>query len=162
VIFVTVGAQMAFDRMVRTVDEWAAGAGRNDVFAQIGPAEYTPSHIEHVRFLEPPQFYEKARTADVIVAHAGMGSIITALTLGKPIVVLPRRGDLRETRNDHQIHTARRLAEQGKVAVAMDENELLERLGRLEDLKAQGAIGPHAQDSLIQAVRSVIFPGSAR
>lgn len=157
-IFVTVGAQMAFDRMIRAVDHWAKDTGRSDVFAQIGPAEYTPEHIEHVGFLEPPEFTERARAASVIVAHAGMGSIITALTMGKPILVMPRRGDLRETRNDHQIATAQRLSELGKVAVAMDETELVERLGRLDDLTAAGAIGPYAQDSLIAAVRNVVYP----
>jgi UDP-N-acetylglucosamine transferase subunit ALG13 len=162
VIFVTVGAQMAFDRMIRAVDEWAQRAGRTDVFAQIGPAEYVPRHIAHTGFLEPPQFAERARAADVIVAHAGMGSIITALTMGKPILVMPRRGDLRETRNDHQVATAQRLSELGKVAVAMDEKELIERLGRLEELTASGAIGPYAQDSLVTAVRGVVFPTQDR
>lgn len=161
-IFVTVGAQMAFDRMIRAVDEWAGAHGRTDVFAQIGPAEYTPRHIAHTEFLEPPQFAERAKSASVIVAHAGMGSIITALTMGKPILVMPRRGDLRETRNDHQVATAKRLGELGKVAVAMDERELVERLGRLDELTAAGAIGSHAQDSLIEAVRGVIFPPQAR
>ena len=161
-IFVTVGAQMAFDRMIRTVDEWAGSNGRTDVFAQIGPAEYTPRHIAHTNFLEPPQFAERAKAASVIVAHAGMGSIITALTMGKPILVMPRRGDLRETRNDHQIATATRLSELGKVAVAMDETELAYRLERLEELTAAGAIGAYAQDSLIAAVRGVIFPDRDR
>lgn len=161
-IFVTVGAQMAFDRMIRAVDQWAGQTGRTDVFAQIGPAEYTPRHIAHTGFLEPPQFTERAKGASVIVAHAGMGSIITALTMGKPILVMPRRGDLRETRNDHQIATARRLSELGKVVVAMDETELVERLGRLDELTASGAIGPYAQDSLIAAVRGVVFPSRDR
>ncbi len=161
-IFVTVGAQMAFDRMIKAVDQWAGKSGRTDVFAQIGPAEYTPRHIAHTGFLEPPQFAERAKAARVIVAHAGMGSIITALTMGKPILVMPRRGDLRETRNDHQIATAQRLSELGKVVVAMDEEELIERLGRLEEVSAAGAIGPYAQDSLIAAVRGVVFPTQGR
>jgi hypothetical protein len=32
-IFVTVGTQGQFDRLIRTVDEWAGGHGRTDVFA---------------------------------------------------------------------------------------------------------------------------------
>ena len=43
---------------------------------------------------------------------------------GAPIVVMPRRGALRETRNDHQIATAVALSAQGRVSVAMDETEL--------------------------------------
>ncbi len=161
-IFVTVGAQMAFDRMIKAVDEWAGREGRTDVFAQIGPAEYTPRHVAHTGFLEPPQFAERAKAASVIVAHAGMGSIITALTMGKPILVMPRLGDLRETRNDHQVATAKRLSELGKVAVAMDERELIERLDRLDELTSTGALGPYAQDSLIAAVRNVVFASQDR
>ena len=42
-IFVTVGAQMPFDRMCKAVDAWAAKRGRSDVFAQIGETEWRPS-----------------------------------------------------------------------------------------------------------------------
>ena len=34
-IFVTVGAQMSFDRLIGWVDDWAVAVGRDDVVAQI-------------------------------------------------------------------------------------------------------------------------------
>lgn len=155
-ILVTVGAQMPFDRLVRTVDEWAARTGRTDVFAQIGPDAYTPRHIAHARFLEPDEFRARVESADVIVAHAGMGSILTALQAGKPILIMPRRGDLRETRNDHQVATAQRFADRPGVSVAADEHELAELLDRADELAAGASIGPHASDELIDAVRTFI------
>ena len=42
----------------------------------------------------------------VVIAHDEMGSIITALEMGKPIVVMPRRAELGEHRNDHQVAAA--------------------------------------------------------
>ena len=155
-IFVTVGAQMPFDRMVRAVDAWAGERGRSDVFAQIGPTDYRPAHIEWVEFIEPDEFRQRVAAADVLVAHAGMGSILTALEAGKPILVMPRRGDLRETRNDHQVATAERFREMGKVAVAMDEHELPARLDELDALPPTERIGSHASESLINAIRSFI------
>jgi UDP-N-acetylglucosamine transferase subunit ALG13 len=128
VIFVTVGAQMPFDRLVRSVDEWAGSRGRRDVFAQIGPSSYEPRHIRHSRFIAPLEFRRHVEHADVIVAHAGMGSIISAVELGKPILVMPRRGDLGETRNDHQIATAERFGAMQLVQVATDEQDLLRKL----------------------------------
>src|SRR5579859_3180811 len=107
-IFVTVGAQMPFDRLVRTVDLWAGRKGRRDVFAQVGPTALSPSNIAYEKFLDPASFRAKVEEASVIIAHAGMGSILTALEAGKPILILPRRGDLKETRNDHQVATAQR------------------------------------------------------
>ncbi len=150
---------MSFDRMVRAVDEWAGLRGRRDVFAQIGPTEWKPRHVEWARFLEPREFVGRVEEAELIVAHAGMGSIITAMTTGKPILVMPRRGDFRETRNDHQVATARRFREMGRVAVAEDEREMADRLDHLEEIKAVGRVGPWASPGLVEKIRGFIGEG---
>lgn len=155
-IFVTVGAQMPFDRLIQAVDRWAEIRRRSDVFAQIGPTDYRPTHLEWTQFLEASAFRDKVRLARVMVAHAGMGSIITALELGKPILVMPRHGDLMETRNDHQVATAKRFRDLGRVAVAMDENELMLRLDEIDSLVPSECISPHAPAQLIDAVRRFI------
>jgi UDP-N-acetylglucosamine transferase subunit ALG13 len=157
VILVTVGAQMPFDRLVKAVDEWAGAEGRTDVFAQIGPDAYVPRHIQHTPFLEPNEFRSRVESADVIVSHAGMGSILTALQAGKPILVMPRRGDLRETRNDHQVATAERFGASGTIAVAMDATELASKLSSLASLGSPEPIAPHASDELIAALRGFIL-----
>ena len=135
-IFVTVGGQLPFDRLVRAVDEWAKERGRDDVFAQIGASENPPAHIQWERFLSPPEFKARARDADVIIAHAGMGSILTALELGKPIVVMPRRAHLGEHRNDHQWATMNHLGEGVEIVRAADESQLVGFLERLEELRS--------------------------
>lgn len=155
-IFVTVGAQMAFDRLVLGVDAWAASRGRTDVFAQVGPTESPPSHVEWTRFLAPSEFRRRMEGASVIVAHAGMGSILTALEIGKPILVMPRRGALRETRNDHQVATAERFKAMRCVHVAMDESELPARLDAVEALPAADRISPHASAELLTAIRRFV------
>ena len=157
VIFVTVGAQMPFDRLVKTVDHWARANGRDDVFAQIGQSEYRPSNMQWARFLSPDEFKQKYETAKVIVAHAGTGSLITALQLGKPILIMPRRASLRETRNDHQVATSEQFRRFGSVTVAWDENELIEKLESVDDLRGESrGIEPHASKELIKAMREFI------
>ncbi len=69
---------------------------------------------------------------------------------------MPRRGDLRETRNDHQLATARRFRELGKIETALDEEELHQRLEAISRLREGGPIGPFASPQLIQAVRRFI------
>lgn len=156
-IFVTVGTQLAFDRMVRVVDEWAGSTDpRPEVFAQIGPTEFVPRHIEHKAFVEPTEFAERARAATAIVAHAGMGSIITALTYAKPIIIMPRRADLGEQRNDHQLATAARFAGRPGVLVARDEGELPALLASLAELRAAEPIPEFASAGLIRAIRDFI------
>jgi UDP-N-acetylglucosamine transferase subunit ALG13 len=137
-IFVTVGAQMSFDRLVRTVDEWAGRTERGDVFAQIGPSDFEPRHVQWSHFINPTQFQDCMEMADAIIAHAGMGTIITAIEHHKPILVMPRRGDLGETRNDHQIATAREFEHRGVVHVAMDERALVACLDRIDEWRVDG------------------------
>lgn len=156
-IFVTVGAQMPFDRLIRAVDEWAGLRSRSDVFAQIGPSSFRPKHLKASRFVDPLQFREYVESADTIVAHAGMGSIITALELGKPIVVMPRREDLRETRNDHQVATAKHFGKHGLVFVASEKEKLFERLDNIEGLCARTQIDAQASSQLISALRTFIW-----
>lgn len=151
-IFVTVGAQMPFDRMVKAVDDWAASRGRADVFAQIGPADYEPRHLDWTRFLEPDDFLSRYRASKVIVAHAGTGSILQALELGKPILVMPRRAALRETRNDHQVATAERFQALG-VPVAWDAADLATALDGLDGLSSDRTLGPHASPQLVARIR---------
>ena len=155
-IFVTVGAQMPFDRLIQAVDRWAGLMQRNDVFAQIGTSDLQPEHLQWTARLDPIEFKAKMRDADLIISHAGMGSILTALELDRPILVLPRRGDLRETRNDHQIATAKWLSDQGTVTVAMDEHELSKRLNDIDNLTASGQIPRWASESLLSAVHDFI------
>jgi UDP-N-acetylglucosamine transferase subunit ALG13 len=156
VIFVTVGAQMPFDRLVKAVDQWAGENSRNDVFAQIGQSEYRPSNIQWTNFLEPDEFKRKFETAKVVVAHAGTGSIITALQLGKPVLVMPRRADLRETRNDHQIATSEQFRRFDSVEVAWDENELMAKLDNIDNLSGSQRVGSYASSELVGAIREFI------
>lgn len=160
-IFVTVGTQLPFDRLIKTVDEWAANADRKDVYAQVGPTSARPAFIRSDPFIGTDAFTKCVNDASVIIAHAGMGSIITALELGKPILVMPRRASLGEHRNEHQLATAKRLAEQKRVTVAWDEVELVAELNRIDQLEAPHRIGTQASPQLIQAIQSFIAGGRA-
>jgi|GEM_PF-287865 len=153
-IFVTVGAQIPFDRLIRVVDQWAAHNGRDDVFAQIGEGAWCPEYIEWTAMLSPIDFRERMREADIIVAHAGTGSIFSALELGKPILVMPRRAVLNETRNEHQLATVQRFCASRNVSVAMDESELLERLEHLQELALTERIGPYASKQLLMKLQA--------
>jgi UDP-N-acetylglucosamine transferase subunit ALG13 len=155
-IFVTVGTQLPFDRMVRTVDQWAGTQKDEAVFAQIGPAEYRPKNMPWAEFLDADECRRKVEQADLVVAHAGMGSILTALELAKPVVVMPRLSALGEHRNDHQLATAKRLLAQGRIIVAFNEAELLEKLAYFGALRPAERIDVHASSALLTALRAFV------
>jgi UDP-N-acetylglucosamine transferase subunit ALG13 len=156
VIFATVGTQLPFDRMIAALDEWAGAQPGREVFAQVGPGEFVPRHIEHRAFIAPAECRARMFAADAIVAHAGMGTILTALEMGKPLLVVPRRASLGEHRNDHQLATARRFAETGRLLVAFDEHDLADGLDELQRRGCPERISPFASDQLITALRRFI------
>ena len=162
-IFLTVGTHQPFDRLVRAVDAWCAASEHHDVFGQITkPAAdgYAPRHFDWVDTLSPADYKNRFGTADLIVAHAGMGSIITALTLAKPILILPRRAHLGETRNDHQVPTAERFGSRPNVFVANTEDDVAPTLDRLMEsglTAAPQSVGNFAEERLVETVRSFIF-----
>jgi UDP-N-acetylglucosamine transferase subunit ALG13 len=155
-IFVTVGSQMPFDRLIRAVDEWAEARGRSDVFAQTGSTDFLPKKISAKQLMDPVEFRKCVETADFIVAHAGMGSIITALECGKRIIVMPRRGYLNETRNDHQVATVKQLSKHGRIIAAMNEEELVGKLDNFGGPQEMDRISPHASPVLLSTIRNFV------
>ncbi|ANY82188.1 hypothetical protein BB934_27965 (plasmid) [Microvirga ossetica] len=123
-IFVTVGSLFPFDRLTRTMDNWAYLHPNEKVIAQVGGSEYEPKHMEWVSKISPGEFRARVKDASVIVAHAGMGTIITAVENGRPIVLLPRRAALAEHTTDHQLHTANWLKDRPGIFVCRAENDL--------------------------------------
>ncbi len=152
---------MPFDRLVQTVDDWAANHTDTQCFAQIGPGGWRPRHMEWVEFLSPPVYREKLENASLVVAHAGMGTILSALDLGKRLIVLPRLGRLRETRNDHQVATAKRLEAMGLVVHAADETQLLAQLADPDTIEPRRSASPFASHQLLDAVRDFVRTPSA-
>ena len=155
-VFVTVGTQLPFDRLVAAVDNWAASHDA-DVFAQTGTTPFRPKHIGWRDFIDVSEANDRIRTADLVVAHAGMGTILTRLETGLPMIVLPRRADLGEHRNDHQLATVRRLSHIPGLVVVNDEEELQDRMSRFKPRHGTAALEAVASPSLITAIRKFVL-----
>ncbi|MCA9440614.1 MAG: glycosyl transferase family 28 [Candidatus Omnitrophica bacterium] len=155
-IFLTVGTQLPFDRLVRTVDEWAGDHPGKPVFAQIGPTEYKPKNMEFMPFVDPTDCRSRILSSSLIISHAGMGTILTCLRNRKPILVMPRRAALSEHRNDHQLATVEKLRGKKGVHIAMEETELIEMITNMETFEAPEEVSDYANPDLIEAIRLFI------
>jgi UDP-N-acetylglucosamine transferase subunit ALG13 len=133
-IFLTVGTQFAFDRLVKAVDQvvHAAELGE-EIFAQIGDGSYRPRSFEAVTHLDKDRFDDCMQKASAIISHAGMGTITMALDHRKSLLVMPRRKKYGEVVNDHQVAIAKKYEELGHLLVAYDESGFLEKLRQLKD-----------------------------
>lgn len=162
-IFLTVGTQLPFDRLAKAVDEWAARNPDVEVFGQIGkPARdgYLPRFFDWRSSLAPEDFSAQVERCAMIVAHAGMGSILTALDRRRPIILLPRREALGEHRSEHQVSTAKRMEDKRGLHVAWETEDVAPLIDKVRADAAQSdfePIGPYAEAGLINALRQQII-----
>lgn len=148
-IFVTAGTQLPFDRLLKAVDEWAGQNPHVKVTAQAAKDEYNCRHIDTVVFLSPIEYEKLILESDVIVAHAGMGTILTALEKSIPIILLPRRYDLLEHRNNHQASTAKKFMGYQGVYVVEDNKALFNLLSNIQSLAKPGTSVNREQQALL-------------
>lgn len=133
-IFITVGTQLPFDRLLESFAEWRDNSGYSgEVVAQVGEgSRFARSDIQIVKTLSSDEYYHWFCKAQGIVSHAGMGSILSCLEHGKRGVFMPRQYALGEHRNDHQMDTAKAFADQyPSLAFCADKQALFTALDAL-------------------------------
>jgi len=121
-IFLTVGTHPApFNRIVKMLDDFANTHSKEyEIIAQIGPAD-PPTYIKNwFRICSFNEFRKYIDQADIIIAHAGAGSVITALSRGKPIIIIPRRMEFGEVNDNNQLELSKKMEEINGVEVIYD------------------------------------------
>lgn len=153
-IFVTTGTQLPFPRLIEAMDRLAPDLSE-EVVAQVGPDPNTRTHISTHATLAPAAFEQYFREARVVVAHAGIGSILSAKKWHQPLIMVPRRHALGEHRNDHQLATAREIEGRSGFYVAWQTEDLAALLAG-PALSAPDAALDHSAEQLLDRVRRFI------
>jgi UDP-N-acetylglucosamine transferase subunit ALG13 len=154
-ILVVTGTQLPFDRLIRILDEIAPQLDE-EITAQVNGCNYLPRNINAIDLLPPDELDKLFSQARLIVAHAGIGTIISALQWEKPVIIFPRIAALGEHRNEHQLATAEKMKEAGWVYVANTKEELSELL-QMPDLHPLCTIGSSASESLVGSITDFIL-----
>jgi len=106
-----------------------------EILWQTGVTNVSGLEIAAHRTLPAAQMRQSMREADLVVAHAGVGSALTALDEGRAPVLLPRLKRYREMVDDHQLMIAAELSGRG-LAVSRDPSKLT-----VTDLQRSMAMG---------------------
>lgn len=161
-VFVTVGSMLPFDRLVSAVAAWAAAQGETMVFAQVGADGRVPAGLDAQAMLTPAAFRQRLAWADVVVSHAGMGTVIEVLAAGTPLVVMPRDAVAGEATSDHQQATVRWLREQPGIVVAEDAQALPAAIATAITLASSWTLAPAAATGPRQAARAQLVDALRR
>lgn len=124
-IFITVGSQLTFDRLLKAVDkEIEAGNIKDQVIVQGGKTKFKSKNMKIIKFLELDEFDKYIKDADLIISHGGVGSIIDALKYNKTVIATPRLKKYKEALNDHQIQIIENFGIEGYIIPLLDLTEL--------------------------------------
>jgi UDP-N-acetylglucosamine transferase subunit ALG13 len=131
-LLVTIGTDHhPFDRLMQWIDELidSGAISAEQVLVQTGSTR--PPRRPAVRASLPrAELLTVMAHADVVVGHAGPGTIMDARSVGRRPVVVPRQASRGEVVDDHQVTFARRLAALDKIVLAEDHADFVTAVER--------------------------------
>lgn len=159
-ILVTVGTQLPFNRLISSVEKWAIVNCYTDIMFQVGLSGYKPSVGRSVEFLQDIELQEYIKNSELVIGHAGTGTMISCLSISKPMVIMPRNHLYGEHRNNHQKATVAKLRDIYGVFVADTEYEMPQVISNAllaANPTEKFCFPESAQDSLVDHIIDVIL-----
>lgn len=131
-IFVIVGSTYPLDRLIKEIDKIS---NKYEIFAQIGNSNYKPKNIKFKKLLEYDEIIKKIKWSDLVISHAGAGTIIDVLSLNKKLLLFPRLKKNKEAIDDHQIEIAKAFEKKFGIKYTTNEKEIEKLITQTKTIK---------------------------
>ena len=104
-ILVLLGTQdKPFIRLLEEIDKLKNNKIiKDDVIVQAGLTKYKSENMELHGLIQIDELMKLMEKSDLVITHGGVGSILSALQLGKKVIAIPRLAEYGEHTNNHQI-----------------------------------------------------------
>ena len=161
-VFVTVGnPTQKFKRLLEAVERLAGDRlfEGEIIFVQSGNnSDFCPSNCKHEPFLAMEDFAKKVNEAELIISHAGAGTLFHVIQAGKVPVVMPRQKKYGEHVDDHQVELTKALAAEGRVIPAYEPEDLPAAIEEARRRNAQPVPPPPSRmlDLVAQAIEELL------
>ncbi len=132
--FVTVGnAKQPFSRLLDIVSELYEQLPK-PVTVQSGNTPFKCNKCNVVDFMSREEYEQCIISSDLIIMHAGAGSVLTAIRYGKRPIIMARMKKYDEHVNDHQLEFAKKVQKIGlPVSVVSDAEDLAIAVSKTND-----------------------------
>jgi UDP-N-acetylglucosamine transferase subunit ALG13 len=116
-IFVSLGTNKnPFPRLLQEVENLIQVMGiQDEVVVQQGNTPYTSNLFRSFKYSAMIEFVEYIKNAEVVIIHAGSGTLFNSIECGKKIIVAARLKKYGEHSDDHQLELTRKLSEEGYI-----------------------------------------------
>ena len=102
-IFVTVGThEQPFDRLLLQVDKWAE-TSEEEVIMQTGFTDFKPKNAKWKKMMTACEMQDYFNNARIVITHGGPSSFMPLVLKGEIPIVVPRKFELCEHVNNHQV-----------------------------------------------------------
>lgn len=130
-IFLTVGtSSIPFNRLIKFVDDIALELKDYTIFGQIGNSNYVPNNFKYERYLTNNEMIDCYRKSNIVICHAGTGSITNALTYSCKVYVMPRLKKYKENVDDHQLEIAENFNKIGVINIIDNKKKIINKLNK--------------------------------
>lgn len=127
-ILVTIGTmtEKKFTRLFQCIDRLCEEGILNgeEIIAQVGEDKYVSKYYKCIDMLSREEFNSLIETMDVVISHAGTGSVISCLKAKKKVIIFPRQSIYDEHYDDHQLELADIFVKKGYALAALTYEEL--------------------------------------
>lgn len=127
-IFVILGTQdKKFPRLLeaiqKKIDEGKISK-KEEIIVQAGSTKFQSKDMKIVDYMPVKTFEECIDKADIVICHAGVGTILTALKKEKKIIAAARLKEYGEHVNDHQLQILDNFTKKGYILALEDFDKL--------------------------------------
>lgn len=138
-IFVTLGTQdKPFKRLIRSVEKQVElGNIKEEVIVQAGCTNYKTKfeNIKIIQYINIEEFNKNLEKANIVITHAGVGTIIQALEKNKKVIVAARKKVYGEHVNNHQEQILENFSKKGYVLPLRSFRKLNEVIDKVSEFK---------------------------
>lgn len=136
-VLITIGSMVEkkFTRLFKIIDELCDEGvlDGKQVTAQVGFDSYQSTRFKCFDMIPDEDFKQLIDECDLIISHAGTGTVTSGIKKGKKVIIFPRMVRYDEHYDDHQLELAELFTKQGYVLQAINKEELKYHILHLDE-----------------------------
>lgn len=142
-ILVLLGTQNnSFHRLLEEIEKNIDNGNIKDkVVVQAGFTKYESSKMEIFDMIPQEELNKLIKESDLVISHGGVGSIMSAVKMGKKVIAVPRLKKYGEHVNDHQLEIIETFKKQGIIIGINNVEELSQALTDVKTFKTDNYNG---------------------
>lgn len=135
-ILITIGSMVEkkFTRLFKIIDELCEEGilEGKDIIAQVGNDGYKSKNFKGFEMISDGEFKEIIKNSDLIITHAGTGTVSACLKSNKKVIIFPRLYKYDEHYDNHQLELADMFVKNKYVLCATNKEELIKCINKID------------------------------